>query len=131
MLDLLNISQGELTLLCGRCGVNPRRSVGQKWCKECHAEYMRENRPKHSELSDEQRFKANARAYANVYQRRGKLIPEPCCKCGTSASVEKHHENYAAPLFVVWMCRKCHMDLHVEQEQGVTSTTWVQEVEAA
>jgi hypothetical protein len=79
---------------------------------------MRENRPAHSELTEEQRFKSNARAYANVYQGRGKLTPEPCESCG-SEEAEKHHEDYSQPLEVRWLCRPCHLaehraDNHVE-----------------
>jgi hypothetical protein len=29
---------------CTRCGRRPRRLPGQRWCRECHAEYNRERR---------------------------------------------------------------------------------------
>ena len=99
--------------ICNRCGKNPRRSEKETWCKACHAEYMRINRPKHSELNDEQRKKANARSYANVYKRRGKLIQEDCIKCGNPES-EMHHEDYDKPLEVTWLCRDCHLEYHEE-----------------
>jgi hypothetical protein len=83
---------------------------------------MRENRPRHSELPDDQRRKANARAYANVYQRRGILKPEPCVKCG-SDKAEKHHDDYSQPLAVTWICRPCHLDLHEQEPRGDSSTT--------
>lgn len=62
------------------------------------------NRP-----TEEQRIKDRARAYANVYQRRGKLVPQPCEVCG-SAEVEKHHDDYRKPLQVTWFCRQHHLD---------------------
>jgi hypothetical protein len=71
---------------------------------------MRETRPKHAELPDEARAKANVRAYANHYQRLGKLVPEPCAVCGGAA--EKHHEDYSEPLKVAWLCRKHHLLHH-------------------
>jgi hypothetical protein len=72
---------------------------------------MRQNRPKHSELSEEQRRKANARAHANIAMKRGQLLKQPCEKCGSSKA-EKHHEDYAWPLDVDWLCRPCHLAKH-------------------
>lgn len=71
---------------------------------------MRENRKSHSELSDEQRFKANSRSYANVYQRRGLLKINTCEICGKKA--EKHHDDYSKPLEVRWLCREHHLENH-------------------
>lgn len=75
---------------------------------------MRATRPKFAQLSDEQRKRANARAYANEYQRRGKLIPQPCEGCG-AAEVQKHHRDYDRPLDVRWMCAACHVAMHARQ----------------
>lgn len=68
---------------------------------------MRRTRPKHSQLTEAQRFKANARAYSNVLQERGVLVPVPC-HCG-STRVQKHHEDYSDPRTVSWACRPCHL----------------------
>jgi len=72
---------------------------------------MRENRPKHSELSNEQKLKANARAYANVYLNRGKIKKENCSICGSTES-QMHHKDYYKPLEVTWLCRDHHLILH-------------------
>jgi hypothetical protein len=85
----------------------------QSYCHSCHAAYMRKTRPKHSELDPWARLKANARAYANTYQRRGKLVPEPCVVCA-STDVEKHHIDYGKPLEVLWLCRQCHLNQHTK-----------------
>ena len=98
---------------CIKCKKRPRRKGNQNWCNYCHAEYMRLNRPKHSDLTDEQRKRANARAYANVYKRRGKLIQENCKDCG-DPNTEMHHEDYDKPLEVTWFCRDCHLEYHEE-----------------
>lgn len=95
---------------CSKCGENNDR-IGQRYCKKCHAEYMRLNRPKHSELTPIQKLKANARAYLNVYVKRGIVLKEPCSVCGDNNS-EGHHENYTKPLDVVWFCRKHHLEHH-------------------
>jgi hypothetical protein len=97
--------------LCIKCRERPRRSGHQRWCNECHAENMRATRPKHSELTEEQRKRANARSYANTYKSRGKLMQENCKECGDPDS-QMHHEDYDKPLDVIWLCRDCHLDLH-------------------
>jgi len=96
--------------LCSGCHARRDRGI-QRYCKKCHAEYMRENRPKHSELTDKQRKKANARSYANVYLNRGKIDRKPCEKCGSPES-QMHHEDYNRPTDVTWLCRECHLDHH-------------------
>lgn len=87
----------------------------------CHAAYQRINRLKHSELNPIQKKKANCRSYANVYERRGKLVPQPCEYCGDT-KVQKHHEDYDKPLDVKWLCKPCHLNLHelkkLEENQG-------------
>lgn len=93
---------------CSNCGGD--RETVSRYCRACRALYMRLTRPKHSEMTEEQRLRANARSYANVYQRRGLLVPEPCA-CG-AVKVEKHHEDYSKPLQVSWVCRKCHLAEH-------------------
>lgn len=65
----------------------------------------------HSRLSDEARMKANARAYANTYLRRGLIKKEPCEDCGVEEA-EMHHDDYSKPLDIRWKCRTCHMTLH-------------------
>lgn len=99
--------------LCCKCQNKSRRKGSQRWCNDCHAEYMRENRPKYSELTEEQRKKVNARSYANVYKNRGKLIQEKCKFCG-SPDTEMHHHDYDKPLDVEWLCRDCHLEHHQE-----------------
>lgn len=101
---------------CSSCGEHHERRRNRlgdpaAYCHECHAAYMRAHRKRHSELSPEAKMRANARAYANVYQRKGKLVPRPCESCGAS-QVQKHHDDYSRPLDVRWLCKSCHCDLH-------------------
>lgn len=95
--------------ICPRCRERLTRP-NQGWCTECHAEYMRETRPKHSELGEEARKKANTRAYTNVLVRRGKLVRGPCKFCGTTEKVEAHHPDYNDPRTVDWVCKACHKE---------------------
>ena len=71
---------------------------------------MREWRKTHP-LTPEQKRRSNARSYANVYERRGILVKEPCEVCG-SHETEKHHDDYDKPLEVRWLCRQHHLEHH-------------------
>ena len=101
------------SMLC-KCG-NPRRSPGQRNCRECHAESMRRTRPKYKDLSPEAKAKDISRSIAQVYKGRGKLVKKPCELCGDD-SAEMHHEDYNKPIEVNWLCRACHLTYH-----GVTA----------
>lgn len=94
--------------LCSRC--KERESLPTNcYCRECRNAWMRENRPA---LTPKGRVQLNASAYLHVYVKRGKVAKGPCEVCGTRALVEGHHEDYARPLVVRWLCRKHHADLH-------------------
>src|SRR5678816_242106 len=43
--------------------------------------------------------------------RTGKLVRQPCVRCGEEKT-EAHHEDYSKPLDVVWICRVCHRKAH-------------------
>ncbi len=102
---------------CSKCGVEHDRWRDKLHCKpasycdKCHAGHMRKTRPKHSQLTSLQRFRANARSYANAYLNRGKIVRDDCEVCGERA--EMHHDDYEKPLDVKWFCREHHLDIHV------------------
>ncbi len=107
-----NKRNGIITRACSGCGGDLGDRHGkQRYCKSCHAAHMRINRPKHKELSDEARKKANCRAYTHVLIKRGKIIKGLCEVCNSS-KVESHHEDYNNPRLVRWFCRIHHLDLH-------------------
>lgn len=41
---------------------------------------------------------------------RARIIarPEHCECCGRATRIDAHHHDYAQPLVVQWLCRKCH-----------------------
>lgn len=45
--------------------------------------------------------------------KAGKLIKQPCIKCGNEKSLA-HHEDYDFPLNVMWLCQPCHKQRHKE-----------------
>lgn len=48
-----------------------------------------------------------------------------CERCQKEAHTVGHHENYARPLEIVWLCRPCHSARHVElrREQYLLTLT--------
>lgn len=57
----------------------------------------------------------NARLRTAVYS--GKIIkPSTCQSCGCSGVIHGHHENYDRPYDVLWLCVRCHADVHRDFE---------------
>lgn len=38
--------------------------------------------------------------------------PETCSACGKGGIIDGHHDDYALPLVVRWLCRWCHREWH-------------------
>jgi hypothetical protein len=112
--------------VCSKCKgpIEPSRAGKYAYCMDCHAEWMRNNRPSHSEMTPEARMKHIARSNASEYVRRGKISKQPCEVCGDPVA-EKHHDDYGKKLDVRWLCRKHHMEWHINQEifKGVGEVT--------
>jgi ribosomal protein S27AE len=60
--------------------------------------------------------RAKAHRAARHAIKTGKLIRQPCERCG-EADVHAHHDDYTAPLVVRWLCRLCHRRWH--EDHGV------------
>lgn len=100
---------------CSKCGNEKELTrKDQRYCKRCHADSMIKSRLINKQ-SESQKVKHSCRAYTNTYLKRGNLTKEPCYNCG-SDKVEAHHSDYAKPLTVHWLCRKCHLDLHIDKD---------------
>lgn len=82
----------------------------RRTCLKCKAIYQKEFR-KRKPLTEEQKIKANCRAYAKVYLKRGKIKKKRCLICESENS-QMHHEDYSKPLDVIWLCRPCHLAWH-------------------
>lgn len=44
----------------------------------------------------------------------GELVVRPCDRCGYGVGLQAHHEDYAKPLDVTWLCPPCHGLRHRE-----------------
>lgn len=104
-------------IICSQCGQRKERNRGiQSYCLRCHGAYMRANRKRYSDYSAEQKQKADARAYLNVYVARGAVKKQPCELCG-SRRTWAIHLDWSRPLEVMWLCRACRGKFRVEQRR--------------
>jgi hypothetical protein len=59
--------------------------------------------------------KIRANGLINMRLRRGHLFkPSACTQCGKARRLDGHHEDYAKPADIEWLCRSCHMKRHYE-----------------
>lgn len=60
-----------------------------------------------------------ARAETSAAIKNGVLVrPEHCEECGACAKVDAHHDDYAKPLDIRWLCRGCHRRWHSKHGPG-------------
>lgn len=94
-------------------GILPPRcdNAGEKngnWKGGRKAVYRR-YRERHAEAD-----RVRRRACLSVYRalKRGILVKGPCSACGSSRDVQGHHPDHLKRLEVVWLCARCHRQLH-------------------
>jgi len=137
-----------MTKKCFKCGEvkplscfykHPRMKGGRvNKCKECNKRDVRENRAsrieyyrrydrergsrKGSEYTAEyrERFPNKYRSHGIVARaiRAGNLVRQPCEVCGYDKNIHAHHDDYAMPLNVRWLCPIHHREWHDEHGEG-------------
>ena len=93
------------------------------WCNPCNTARIKKYR--HTKKGAAATYAAVRSQYAKAPYKQiarialfhaiqiGKIIrPEECSVCHKKIKVEGHHPDYSKPLEVIWMCRRCHFDLH-------------------
>lgn len=102
-----------------------------KWdkCKECSKVYKRQHYLKNKEnyaakKRSRQRNSSKHKSVSAVYHaiKAGKLVRQPCEECGAEKA-EAHHDDYAKPLEVRWLCRSHHRQWHVEYGEALNAFT--------
>lgn len=108
-------------------------------CKECARSDVRRNRkdkidyyraydrtrgnrqtPEYlKQYNENNPIKYGARTMVNNAVRDGRLAkPEKCEECESSGRLHGHHDDYAKPLEVRWLCAACHRQWHGEHGNG-------------
>lgn len=115
--------------MCPICKVNVRQSAGMR-CGPCRAEqsrdYRRVENAKTNAASkrwgDSNKEKTIAIRAVNHMIRSKRWTRQPCEICGTTATIDAHHDDYSRPLDVRWLCRQHHKQRHAEiDENGTTA----------
>jgi hypothetical protein len=108
-------------------------------CKECNKKDVTENRADKIEYYrayDRERGNRQDVGYLKEYRekypakhkatsmvnnaiRDGKLFREPCSVCGSGENSHAHHDDYAKPLNIRWMCAAHHSQWHKENGEGL------------
>ena len=91
-----------------------RKYDRERGCRQTQ-EYFKEYRSKYPN-------KYKATNMVNNAIRDGKLFKEPCDVCGTMEKVEAHHDDYAKPLNVRWLCSSHHRQWHRDSGEGKNAT---------
>lgn len=130
--------------MCIRCGAEKPLSdyyANDRTCKTCRCALVRERRRTNpavqeydrrrgnrQSLTDLQRYRAEnpakykATTAVNNAVRDGRLTKLTNCEvCDSTLHVEGHHDDYAYPLTVRWLCSKCHSLWHAEHGEALNS----------
>lgn len=65
--------------------------------------------------------KARAHRLLNYYVRAGRIEKQPCEACGTVERVVAHHDDYAKPLEVRWLCQAHHCQWHAKHGEAANA----------
>ena len=63
--------------------------------------------------------KVKAMSLVNYHIKRGNLVKKPCEVCGSSKHLHAHHDDYAEPLNVRFLCAAHHHQWHAENGEGL------------
>ncbi len=123
----------QLPAICAACGaafMARKQSIksGQGKCcsASCATRYAKEsgtfageNSPRwidgrSLQFSQRAPEKTAARRAVKQALRSGRMVRQPCERCGKTGRIHAHHEDYSKPLDVRWLCPIHHAEAHLE-----------------
>lgn len=74
----------------------------------------------HNELKwiKNNKYKINAIEKASYALKKGIIKRGVCENCGTKKNLVMHHPDYSRPLFIMWLCRLHHKEIHYRDSCG-------------
>lgn len=99
---------------CVRARVNKSHQASHRVIYYNTNGYKRINADRYQKHAANNTVRVRARQLANDAIDRGDLIRPTNCECCNTSDVmiEAHHCDYAKPLDVMWLCKRCHADWH-------------------
>lgn len=100
----------------------PNKAERTQKLKDYKERMRRENPEKYDKIYHEARkryrakYNEKARATDKVhYAVKHNKIQKPnvCSRCNKTCTPQAHHYDYTKPLDVIWLCEKCHAEIHV------------------
>lgn len=94
---------------CQKCGKEFGASPSRFCSAGCFRAMERDQR-----RGERNGFSAERRRASNMVWRAigaGRIVRQPCEMCGHKVA-DAHHDDYAAPLDVRWLCRSHHKEHH-------------------
>ena len=85
----------------------------------CYRQYERNYSNQHRATFSLERRRANILVGCAI--AKGELIRGACEACGSRKYVEAHHDDYADPLNVRWLCKSHHKQHHLKFGPGLNA----------
>ena len=91
------------------------RNKSKRDYNEKHKDAIKEKNSKDRTLLNKasNKYQKNNPEKQKAHKVAASLKKQPCEVCGEKKDIHRHHENYNKPAGVIWLCRKCHNQLHI------------------
>lgn len=106
-----------------------RKTGRQCYCRACQTVQRRnhyinnvEDYKRKNKLRSQTSQKSKVAWAARYAITTGKLVRQPCEECGAEKT-DAHHDDYAKPLEVRWLCRSHHRQWHVDNGEALNAFT--------